>query len=158
MKYKSLLKSKKFKIAVWGTGYIGLSTMVYFAKKKVKCVGYDVNKNKIKKINSGTLPLKDLKKWFGFDIKNLVKGNYLKATSNYNDLITEDFLVHFVAIPTERNGKPYYKPLMNVLNNISKIKKNSKNPPIVIVESTLAPKVSDKKIIPFLKKKKSYCW
>ncbi len=153
MKYKSLLKSKKFKIAVWGTGYIGLSTMVYFAKKKVKCVGYDVNKNKIKKINSGTLPLKDLKKWFGFDIKNLVKGNYLKATSNYNDLITEDFLVHFVAIPTERNGKPYYKPLMNVLNNISKIKKNSKNPPIVIVESTLAPKVSDKKIIPFLKKK-----
>ena len=34
MNYKSLLKSKKFKIAVWGTGYIGLSTMVYFAKKK----------------------------------------------------------------------------------------------------------------------------
>ena len=35
MKYKNLLKSKKFKIAVWGTGYIGLSTMVYFAKKKL---------------------------------------------------------------------------------------------------------------------------
>ena len=35
MNYKSLLKSKKFKIAVWGTGYIGLSTMVYFAKKKI---------------------------------------------------------------------------------------------------------------------------
>ena len=154
MKYKNLLKSKKFKIAVWGTGYIGLSTMVYFAKKKVKCVGYDINENKIKKINSGTLPLEDLKKWFGFDIKGLVKSNYLKATSNYKDLITEDFLVHFVAIPTERNGKPYYKPLMSVLNNISKIKKNSKNPPIVIVESTLAPKVSDKKIIPFLKRKK----
>ena len=78
----------------------------------------------------------------------------MRATSNYNDLITEDFLVHFVAIPTERNGKPYFKPLMSVLNNISKIKKNSKNPPIVIVESTLAPKVSDKKIIPFLKRKK----
>ena len=42
MNYQKLLKSKKFKIAVWGTGYIGLSTMVYFAKKKIKCVGYDV--------------------------------------------------------------------------------------------------------------------
>ena len=52
MKYKSLLKSKKFKIAVWGTGYIGLSTMVYFAKKKVKCVGYDVNKNKLRNLTS----------------------------------------------------------------------------------------------------------
>ena len=64
MNYKSLLKSKKFKIAVWGTGYIGLSTMVYFAKKKIKCVGYDINKEKLK-INSGSLPLDDLKMvWF----------------------------------------------------------------------------------------------
>ena len=154
MNYKSLLKSKKFKIAVWGTGYIGLSTMVYFAKKKIKCVGYDINKEKIKKINSGKLPLEDLKKWFGFDIKGLVKQNYLKATSNYKNLISEDFLVHFIAIPTERNGKPFYKPLINVLKNISNIKKDRKITPLLIVESTLAPKVSDKKIIPFLKKKK----
>ena len=154
MNYKNLLKSKKFKIAVWGTGYIGLSTMVYFAKKKIKCIGYDINKEKIKKINSGTLPLEDLRKWFGFDIRGLVKQNYLKATSNYKNLITKEFLVHFIAIPTEKDGKPYYKPLMSVLNNISKIKQENRTPPIVIVESTLAPKVSDKKIIPFLKKKK----
>ena len=154
MNYKNLLKSKKFKIAVWGTGYIGLSTMVYFAKKKIKCIGYDINKEKIKKINSGTLPLEDLRKWFGFDIRGLVKQNYLKGTSDYKNLITKEFLVHFIAIPTEKNGKPYYKPLMSVLNNISKIKQENKTPPIIIVESTLAPKVSDKKIIPFLKKKK----
>ena len=154
MNYKKLLKSKNFKVAVWGTGYIGLSTMVYFSKKKIKCVGYDIDKSKIKKINSGILPLPDLKNWFGFDIKQLVKQNFLSATSEYKDLISEKFLVHFIAIPTEKNGKPFYKPLLNVLNNIAKIKANTKNPPIIIVESTLAPKVSDKKIIPFLKKKK----
>ena len=153
MNYQNLLKSKKYKIAVWGTGYIGLSTMVYFSKKKIKCVGFDINKEKIKKINSGVLPLADLKKWFGFDIKGLVKSNYLKATSNYKELITDEFLVHFIAIPTEKNGKPYYKPLLSVLSNIAKINNNAKNPPIIIVESTLAPKVSDKKIIPFLKRK-----
>ena len=125
MNYKTLLKSKKFKIAVWGSGYIGLSTMVYFAKKKIKCVGYDINKEKVEKINSGTIPLEDLKKWFGFDIKQLVKKKYLGASSNYKELITEEFLVHFVAIPTEKDGKPYYKPLMSVLNNISKIKHNT---------------------------------
>ena len=153
MNYKKLLKSKKFKVAVWGTGYIGLSTMVYFSKKKIKCVGYDIDQEKVKKINSGIIPLKDLKNWFGFEIKKLVRQKYLEATSNYNDLITNDFLVHFIAIPTEKNGKPYYKPLINVLTNIAKINRNAKNPPIIIVESTLAPKVSDKKIIPFLKKK-----
>ena len=154
MNYKELLKSKKFKIGVWGTGYIGLSTMVYFSKKKIKCVGYDVDEKKVKSINSGVIPLKDLQKWFGFDIKQLVKKNYLKATSNYSDLISEEFIAHFIAVPTEKNGKPYYKPLMNVLENISKIKKSKTNiSPLIIVESTLAPKVSDKKILPFLKRK-----
>ena len=154
MNYKKLLKSKKFTIAVWGTGYIGLSTMVYFSKKKIKCVGYDIDNKKIKKINSGILPLADLKNWFGFDIKGLVKQNYLKATSDYNDLISKDFIVHFIAVPTEKDGKPFYTPLLKVLGNIVKIKKISmKVSPIIIIESTLAPKVSDKKIIPFLKNK-----
>ena len=155
MNYKNLLKSKKFKIGVWGTGYIGLSTMVYFSKKNIKCVGYDIDKKKVKKINSGIIPLADLESWFGFDIKNLVKKGYLKATSNSSDLVSGEFLAHFIAVPTEKNGKPFYKPLMNVLKNISKIKNSKvKFPPLIIVESTLAPKVSDKKILPFLKKKK----
>ena len=71
MNYKKLLKSKKFKIAIWGTGYIGLSTMVYFSKEKIKCLGYDIDKQKVKKINSGVIPLADLKNWFGFDINLL---------------------------------------------------------------------------------------
>ena len=155
MNYKNLLKSKKYKIGIWGTGYIGLSTMVYFSKKNIKCVGFDINKEKVGKINSGIIPLKDLEKWFGFNIKKIVKKGYLKATTNPNDLISEKFIAHFIAVPTEKDGKPYYKPLMSVLNNISKInKKKTKIPPLVVVESTLAPKVSDKKILPFLKRKK----
>ena len=59
--------------------------MVYFSKKKIKCVGYDINHEKVRKINSGVLPLADLKNWFGFEIKKLVKQNYLKATYNYKD-------------------------------------------------------------------------
>ena len=155
MNYKNLLKSKKYKIGIWGTGYIGLSTMVYFSKKNIKCVGFDINKEKVRKINSGIIPLKDLEKWFGFNIKKMVKRGYLKATTNPNDLISEKFIAHFIAVPTEKDGKPYYKPLMSVLNNIAKnSNKKIKVPPLVIVESTLAPKVSDEKILPFLKKKK----
>ena len=155
MNYKNLLKSKKYEIGIWGTGYIGLSTMVYFSKKNIKCMGFDINKEKVRKINSGIIPLKDLEKWFGFNIKRMVKKGYLKATTNPDDLISEKFIAHFIAVPTEKDGKPYYKPLMSVLNNIAKISnKKTKVPPLVIVESTLAPKVSDKKILPFLRKKK----
>ena len=65
MNYKNLLKSKKYKIGIWGTGYIGLSTMVYFSKKNIKCVGFDINKEKVRKINSGKIPLKDLEQSIG---------------------------------------------------------------------------------------------
>ena len=37
-----------------------------FFKKKIKCVGYDINHEKVPKINSGVLPLADIKNWFGF--------------------------------------------------------------------------------------------
>ena len=38
---RQLLEGKK-KIAVWGTGYIGFSTMANFASEGVTCVGTDV--------------------------------------------------------------------------------------------------------------------
>ena len=49
MSIKNNLLNKKSKIAVWGTGYIGFSTMVYFSKKGVCCKGYDIDKKKVKK-------------------------------------------------------------------------------------------------------------
>ena len=154
MNYKKFLKSRKYKIAVCRTGYIGLSTMVYFAKKKIKCLGYDINKEKIEKINAGILPIPELKEWFGFDIKDVVKNKFLKGTHNYKDLINKDCIVHFIAIPTEKEGEPYFDILFDVLLKIIELKElRSKLKPVVIVESTLTPQFSEKKIIPFFKKK-----
>ena len=107
MNYRKLLLSKKKKIAVWGTGYIGLSTMVYFAKKNIKSVGFDIDNKKINQINSGILPIPELKNWFGFDIKKFAEKKLIFATNNYDDVLNNDCLVHFIAIPTEKNGKPY---------------------------------------------------
>lgn len=153
LNYAKHLKSGKYKIAVWGAGYIGLSTMAFFAKKKIHCIGFDVNKKKVKTINSGSLPIKELKSWFGFDIKNLVKNNYLKATDNFKIFDKEVFNVHFVAIPTEKNGKPFFDILFNVLKKIVFIINKQKNiRPAIIIESTLTPLFSEKKIIPFFKK------
>ena len=155
MNYRKLLLSKKKKIAVWGTGYIGLSTMVYFAKKNIKSVGFDIDNKKINQINSGILPIPELKNWFGFDIKKFAEKKLIFATNNYDDVLNNDCLVHFIAIPTEKNGKPYFEILFKVLKKISELKKLSlKNKPLVIIESTLTPQFTEKKIAPFLKKLK----
>ena len=151
--YKELLVSNKMKIGVWGTGYIGISTMVYFAKQGVSCLGTDISKSTVDTINSGELHIKDLKDWFGFEIKSLVENNFLRATTDFNELISSEVLVHFIAIPTEKDGEPYFNILEEVINKISKTKTLGMNPPpLVIVESTLTPKTSENIIIPLFTK------
>ena len=140
---------------MWGTGYIGLSTMMYFAKKGVKSIGFDIDIKKVKQINKGLLPIVELQSWFGFKIKPFIKKKKLSATNNLNDLFDKKISTHFIAIPTEKDGKPYFKILFKVLKNIVNIIKNRprKEKIVVIIESTLTPKFSEKKIIPFFKSK-----
>jgi len=151
MNIKKKLLNKKINLAVWGTGYIGLSSMVYFAQKGVICKGFDVDKNKVKKINKGELTIPELKNWFNIDIKRLSKNHLLSATSNYKNLLSNKYKVHLIAIPTEKNGKPYFDILFNILKKLSPIIKK-KTKPIIIIESTLTPKFTDKFIIPYFKK------
>tara|TARA_A100001011_G_C14295135_1_gene838122 strand:- start:1263 stop:2576 length:1314 start_codon:yes stop_codon:yes gene_type:complete len=151
MNYKKKLLDKEINIAVWGAGYIGLSSMVYFAQKGVICKGFDVDKNKVKKINKGELTIPELKNWFNIDIKKLSKKHFLSATSNYKNLLSNKYKVHLIAIPTEKNGKPYFDILFDVLKKLSPIIKK-KTKPIIIIESTLTPKFTDKFIIPYFKK------
>jgi nucleotide sugar dehydrogenase len=62
--------------------------------------------------------------------------------------------VHFVAIPTERNGIPWMVPLEDVINKIIGAIKagNFDQAPVVIIESTLTPGTTDKFVIPMFEK------
>ena len=149
--YKKSLISKEKKIGIWGTGYIGLSTMVYFARENIRTIGFDIDEKKVSDINAGILPIPELESWFGFKIDTLVNQALLSASTNYKDLINEDVIVHFVAIPTEKDGKPYFTILKDVLKKICEIKTFKMNhKPLIIIESTLTPKTSERMIIPLL--------
>lgn len=152
MSIKNSLKNKKSFVAVWGTGYIGLSSMVYFANNGVICKGIDVNQNKVNKINNGELTIPELKDWFNIDIKKLVKKKTISATTNYKDFFDKKYKVHLIAIPTELKGKPYFQILFDVLKKIIILIKKNKNKPYIIIESTLTPKFTNKFLIPFFLK------
>ena len=73
MEYYKNLKNNKKPICVWGTGYIGLSTLAYYAKNKIHALGYDVNKKLVSDLSKGNVKNDDFKKWLGFDIKYLIR-------------------------------------------------------------------------------------
>ena len=152
-KYIKLLKSKKGKICVWGCGYIGYSTMAFYGKKKITTVGFDVNEDKINHINKGSVSIYGLKNWLGFNLKKNQK-KLMSATSNIQSILDDKKIIcHFICIPTEKNGQPFFKYFEEVLEKIFKRKKNKfKIKECIIIESTLMPNTFDKIVKKILKK------
>ena len=148
---RQLFEGKK-KIAVWGTGYIGFSTMANFAAQSVSCVGIDISEPLVSAINAGKTPMPNMEYWLGFDTKYLVQAGMISATVDWKKVLTPDFEVHMIAIPTEREDEPWDGALQDVMNKIAAYLRESKTRPLVIIESTLTPNKTDELVIPIFEK------
>ncbi len=152
MGLKEELLSGRKRVGVWGTGFIGFTTIAHMAFNGVKTIGLDVVKEKVDMINKGEIPIENLEYWLGFDIKNLVERDMLHATTEPKDMMAPDIAVHFVCIPTEKGGEPYDDILVDVIRKITSLKDvKYDRPPIVIVESTLTPGRSDNIVLPIFR-------
>ena len=153
MDLRQKLLNGDLKIGVWGTGFIGYSSMAYFANKGVKCIGYDINKEIVDKINKGEIPVPGLGYWLAFDVKPLVDSKMMRSTIDHRELIKPDVSVHLIAIPTEKEDKPWDGALIDVISKLTAFKNiKTQEPPLIIIESTLTPGRSDQIIIPLLEK------
>lgn len=154
MKMKEKLLSGEKTIGVWGIGYIGYSSMAYFASRGVKCLGTDVDASKVDQINNGILPIQNIEYWLGFDTRPLVTSGMMKATTDWQQLVSADIPVHLICIPTEKDDVPYDGILIDVIEKLSIFGKvNLESPPLIIIESTLTPNTTERTIIPALEKK-----
>ncbi len=153
MNLKKELLTGKRGVGVWGLGYIGFSSIAYFARAGVTCIGTDVTQHRVDDVNHGKVTIPNFEYWLGFDVSGLAKEKRMSATSNYKDMIQPDVAVHLVTIPTEKDGKPYHDILKDVVIKLSEYKNVKMDfPPLVIVESTLTPTVADNIVIPLFKK------
>ncbi|HMK17360.1 MAG TPA: UDP-glucose/GDP-mannose dehydrogenase family protein [Chitinophagaceae bacterium] len=122
------------KIAVVGTGYVGLVTGTCFAEtgNTVTCV--DIDKNKVEKLSNGQITIYEpgLEKLF---LRNL-REERLKFTTNLEEGIA-DAKVIFLALPTPpgEDGSADLKYILGVANDLGKILKDYK----VIVDKSTVP-------------------
>jgi len=122
------------KIAVVGTGYVGLVTGTCFAEtgNTVTCV--DIDKNKVEKLSSGQITIYEpgLEKLF---LRNQ-REERLKFTTNLEEGIA-DAKVIFLALPTPpgEDGSADLKYILEVAEELGKILKDYK----VIVDKSTVP-------------------
>ena len=137
------------KIAVVGMGFVGLTLATVYSKK-FKVFGIENNKEKLKNLKLGNLS------FFEPHLSSLVKqgiasGN-LVFLPRVDDVFEKlDFIFVTVGTPTVK-GKIDLQFVKSTIKQIGKCLLNSKNNPIIVIKSTIAPETTEKIILPLLEK------
>src|SRR6185369_15650382 len=128
------------KIAVIGTGYVGLVTGTCFAETGNSVICVDIDEEKVKKLSNGEMTIYEpgLEKLL---IRNLREGR-LKFTTNLADSVNESLLI-LLALPTPpgEDGSADLSAILTVSNDLGKIIKEYK---VVIDKSTVPVGTAEK--------------
>src|SRR5450432_1058171 len=128
------------KIAVVGTGYVGLVTGTCFAETGNDVICVDIDKQKVKKLNNGEITIYEpgLNKLF---LRNL-KEDRLKFTTDLAEGIKEAAII-FLALPTPpgADGSADLRFVLDVSEQLGKLIKDYK---VIIDKSTVPVGTSEK--------------
>ena len=122
------------KIAMVGTGYVGLVSGACFAQMGNRVICVDVDESKIEKLKEGIIPI------FEPNLEPMVKKNYQKGRLNFTTDIKEalensDIIFIAVGTPMSEDGSADLKYVLDVAKSIGKeIKK-----PLVVVNKSTVP-------------------
>tara|TARA_B100001063_G_scaffold244352_1_gene276914 strand:- start:439 stop:1746 length:1308 start_codon:yes stop_codon:yes gene_type:complete len=137
------IASKKAIIGVIGLGYAGLPLALLFAKNNFCVNGFDIDKDKIKKIKKGQSYINRIK---DEQIKILnKKGSFSTTFENINKC---DFIIICVPTPLKKNNEP---DLKFVKKSFSSIKNRLREGQTIVLESTSYPGTTKEIIIDQLK-------
>jgi len=138
--YEKIIKGEE-KISLVGLGYVGMPIAVAFAKK-VKVIGFDINKEKVDLYKSGI----DLTKEVG---NEAIKNTTVEFSSDPERL--KDAKFHIVAVPTpiKEDKTPDLFPVESASRTLGR---NLVKGSIVVFESTVYPGVTEDLCVPILEK------
>ncbi len=138
--YEKILKGEE-KISLVGLGYVGMPIAVSFAKK-VKVVGFDLNKKKIELYKAGVDPTNEVG-------DEEISKSTVEFTSDEAKLKEAKF--HIVAVPTPVNRD--HTPDLSPVEGASEIVgRNLTKGSIVVYESTVYPGVTEDVCVPILER------
>lgn len=146
MKEKLLKKieNKEITVGVVGLGYVGLPLAVEKAKAGFKTIGFDIQCEKVIKVNEGNNYIGDV---VDNDLKNIVKAGTLSATTDFSFIRDVDFIAICVPTPLDAHQQP---DISYVKTSTEAVSKYLKKETMVVLESTTYPGTTEELIKPIL--------
>ena len=142
--YLNDMSEFKYDLGILGLGYVGLPLAIYSVEGGLKVFGYDINSEKVSKLNNGQSPIEDIS---DDTLKNSLKSNLIFS----DDSSTLSECEHIViSVPTPLTD---FKPdLSYVINAAKEIAKNIVKDQVIILESTTYPGTTTEVLIPEIEK------
>jgi len=149
--YKNLeqkLKEKTATVGIIGLGYVGLPLAVELGNSGFFVLGLDINKKKVKLVNSGRSDIDDVTNG---EVRKLVRSKKLKASTNFSLLKKTDCVCICVPTPLSKTKDP---DVSYILSAFSQVKRYLHRGQLIILESTTYPGTTEELIRPMLEQTK----
>jgi GDP-mannose 6-dehydrogenase len=148
---KAVGKSSKFKISVFGIGYVGTVSAACLARDGHEVVAVDVNRDKVNILNRGLSPIVEPK--LNESILAGVRAGRLRATTDALAAVSStDISFICVGTPSQENGSLETSFVSRVAQEIGNSIAKSTSFHSVVVRSTMLPGTMEKIIIPILER------
>jgi len=135
-------------IHIYGLGFVGLTTALALANKKLKIFGYDTDIKKVKELENGKIPFYEER------LDNVLSRNLNKTFFLNRKKIDQNIDLNFVCVGTQSKNNSdkadtilLKKCVQDIVNEKNKFKKK-----IIIIRSSTPPLTTEKILLPLLKK------
>lgn len=123
-------------IRVIGLGYIGLPTAIILSKSGHSVVGYDIDDDKVEKVNSGISPVEEPE--IEKHLKQEIKTGNLKASKNL-----KKGEAYFISVQTPLKENKKEADLSHLKSALNPLEEKIENEDIIVIESTTPPKTTE---------------
>lgn len=131
------IKNRSAVVGIIGLGYVGLPMIIEFGKAGFEVLGFDLDGNKIKKLNEGRSYIKHIPS----EKINLLKNNgKFKATTEFSFLKDVDCIIVCVPTPITRHMEPDLSYVLETTETIAKYLRKGK---LIVLVSTTYPGTTD---------------
>ena len=135
------INARSARIGVIGLGYVGLPLIREFLKSNFSVVGFDIDGEKVSKVNAGESYIKHINSDFLRDF--VMTRKKLRATTDFSDLAAMDCII--ICVPTPLNE--YREPdLSYVLNTTRTVAAHLRKGQLIVLESTTYPGTTDEEM------------
>jgi UDP-N-acetyl-D-glucosamine dehydrogenase len=141
------IQDRRAVIGVIGLGYVGLPLAIRFGEERYPVIGFDIDPEKVKKLNRGESYIKHVP---AEKIRRIRRSGGFEATAEYARLKDADAIIICVPTPLDKNKEP---DMSFIETTSDEIARHMRRGQMISLESTTYPGTTREILLPKFEKK-----